>query len=555
VKSIAHYSTLLLAPLLLLAAGCSRAHYKESADTEVYKILQQKQEKLFGKADPFTIERTTTDRVSKLPHGFQPLAGTEPPPEGKAPEGEPPSLLSLNEAVLLAIESSRDYQSNKESLYLTALSLTLERHQWRPILSGSMSGRYEKTGVDEAWAADSQFGISQIFATGGSLSVALGTNLLHFITGDPRDVALSALTATLSQPLWRGAGAMVAQENLVQAERNVVYQIRSFLRYHKTFLVSVASGYYQVLGLRAVVDNEWRNYQQLILARERTEAMAKAGRLAAFQVDQARQNELSARDGWVHAVQQYRQSLDSFKITLALPTDANVDVDASELSRLLERGVLHPEIAEDAAVRQALERRLDLVTARDEVDDACREVEVAANGLGADINLVATMNAPSDPTRPTYFRFNNAAYSAGLDVNLPLDRQAERNNYRAALINLDSQQRSTDLQTDQIKQQVRQDWRTLQEARESYEIQCKSVDLAQTRVDSTTMLLQAGRAETRDLLDSQSSLLQAQNARISALVNHTVARLELWRDMETLGVTDQGDLKEDNRVAANTPTP
>ncbi len=553
-KSIARFALFLLPPLLLLGAGCTRAHYKKSADTDVYKIIQQKQEKLFGEAQPFTIERTPTDRISKLPRAFQPLPGTEPP-EGQSPEGEPPALLSLNEAVLLAIENSRDYQSNKEALYLNALSLTLERHQWQPLLSGSMSGKYQKAGSDEAWAADSQFGVSQIFASGASLGISLGTNLLHFITGDPRDVALSALTATLTQPLWRGAGALVAEENFVQAERNVVYQIRSFLRYHKTFLVSVASSYYQVLELRAVVGNEWSNYQQLIGARERTEMMAQAGRLAEFQVDQARQNELSARDSWVHAVQQYRQSLDSFKITLALPTDSNVDVDAEELPRLQERGILHPEIAEDAAVRQALARRLDLVTARDQVDDARREVEVAANGLGADINLVASMAAPSDATRPTYFRFNNAAYSAGLDVNLPLDRVAERNTFRSALITLNSQQRSADLQGDQVKQQVRQDWRTLQEAKESYEIQRNSVVLAQRRVDSTTLLLQAGRAETRDLLDSQSSLLQAQNALVNALVNHTVARLDLWRDMETLGVTDQGDLKEDNRVAANSRTP
>lgn len=541
---------ILILPAILLAAGCTRSHYRKSADDEVYKILQQKQERLFGKTQPFTVERTVTERLAKLPRGFQPLPGSEPP-EGKRPEGEPPALLSLNDAVLIGIENSREYQSHKEDLYLTTLALTLERHQWRPLFSGSVSGAREHTPDSNTWVGDSSFGISQAFATGASLTVALSTHLVRFFVGDPRDVSTASLSASLVQPLWRGAGAAVARENLIQSERDVVYEIRSFFRYHKTFLVSIASDYYQILELRAIVGNEWRNHQQLVNARERAEALAKAGRMAEFEVDQARQDELRTRNTWVHATQQYHQALDAFKITLALPADANVDVDAKELSKLIERGLVHPDIAETAAVEQALARRLDLVTARDRVADASRQVDVAANGLGADVNLVANASVPSESRQPP-LRFNQATTSIGIEADLPLDRKAERNTYRTALIQLDRTQRAADLMTDQVKQEVRLDWRTLQEARESYQIQLNSVALAQRRVDSTTLLLKYGRATTRDMLDSQSALLEAQNGLVNSLVNHTISRLELWRDLETLGVTDQGDLKEENRVAANT---
>ena len=98
---------------------------------------------------------------------------------------------------------------------------------------------------------------------------------------------------------------------------------------------------------------------------------------------------------------------------------------------------------------------------------------------------------------------------------------------------------------DEVKLDVRDAWRKLQEARASYDIQQTSLTLARRRVDSTTLLTQAGRANTRDLLESQDALLEAQNALTGALVDHTIARLEFWRDTGVLEVGENGMWKED----------
>ena len=47
-----------------------------------------------------------------------------------------------------------------------------------------------------------------------------------------------------------------------------------------------------------------------------------------------------------------------------------------------------------------------------------------------------------------------------------------------------------------------------------------------------------------DILDSQALLHNAQSALIGALVDHTVARVQLWQDTETLLVTSEGSLEE-----------
>jgi hypothetical protein len=66
------------------------------------------------------------------------------------------------------------------------------------------------------------------------------------------------------------------------------------------------------------------------------------------------------------------------------------------------------------------------------------------------------------------------------------------------------------------------------------------VTLAERRIESTRLNQQAGRAETRDILEAQEALRQANNALISARVDYHLARLSLWRDMELLRVDENG---------------
>jgi len=95
-----------------------------------------------------------------------------------------------------------------------------------------------------------------------------------------------------------------------------------------------------------------------------------------------------------------------------------------------------------------------------------------------------------------------------------------------------------------VKLNVRDAWRKLQEAKASYDIQQDSQELAEKRVESTTMLQDAGRASTRDVLEARDALLEAQNAVTKALIDHMIARLEFWRDIGILDVDENGMWKE-----------
>jgi len=443
--------------------------------------------------------------------------------------------------VALATARNRDYQRQKESLYLSALDLTLFRHNFATKWFGTFDGTYSRNEADESLTGGGEVGLNRLLEDGTQISTSIASDWLRYLTGDPRESLGSVLSATISKPLLRGAGKDVVMENLTQAERNVLYQIRTFSRYRKTFVVSIVSDYYRVLQALDRVKNAESNYKSLQLAYDQSNLKAMAGRLDMFEADQTKQQMLDARDNLAGAERAYQQALDTFKIRLAIPTDASIELDPNALEILSTMEVTEPEFNVDDAIQTALALRLDLATIRDQVDDARRKIKVSENALKADLNIIARANVDSTPDRQAgRLRFNDGSYSIGAQVDLPFDRKSERNNYRESLITLIQRQRDYEDGIDNVKLDVRNNYRSLVESAQRYKIQLLSLELAKERVKSTSLLFQAGRVQTRDVLESQNALLSAQNATTSTLVDYNIAKLSFYRDIEVLSVKPDG---------------
>jgi len=549
----------------LIIISCSSPEaYKQSADEEVGELLRHKQKSAFGSAEPFSVEWKPASLV-EVAGRAEDFDGSENPAisegagedDGSGATGDPaladedrlvawdgPTItLNLRDALFLANHNSWDYQSRKEDVYLSALSLTLERHRWDFIPSASIEGAYTLQDGEEFTSGGTSLGLTKLLSTGGSIGLSLGTNFLRFITGESNQSFVSAIGATITQPLLRGAGRTVALEALTQAERNTVYELRDFRRFQQTFAVSVASSFFRVLQQKDTVANEVANYKSLQVARARAEAMADAGRLPEFEVDQARQDELRARDRWISSVQGYEQSLDNFKITLGLRTDANIELDSQELELLSRELMESISLTEAEACQLAYHNRLDYLNTTDEVGDAQRKVEVAKDGFLAQLDLVGGADFGSDgPNNLFNLVPGDGTYSIGFDLDLPLDLKAERNIYRQSLITLERTRRRLQEDSDRIQLDIRDSFRNLDSASQSYEIQKQSVTLASRRVESTELLLQKGDATTRDLLESQSAFLEAKNAATRALIAYRLARQDLYSDMGILEIDAFGML-------------
>jgi outer membrane protein TolC len=383
-------------------------------------------------------------------------------------------------------------------------------------------------------------------------------------------------------------------ENLTQAERDTVYQIRSFNRFRQTFVVSVISQYYFVLQQLDFLKNAENNHKILIDIYGQTEKLVNAGRLPRYELDKVRQDKLNAQDIYIQTEKDYKQALDEFKIILSLPATAEFKLDENELAALKMSGPGRPdfsqiakagqerppqeltaeqtasleeeseliellqsdqydnrnagfneggEFSEEDVIKTALALRLDLANKADAIDDARRKILVAKDNLRTGLNLTAS----TGPSYSDYYIRHKGDFSdssiltgIGMQLDLPLDRMAESNVYRKALIALNQRQREFEEAMDTVVLEVRQDYRDLTNAAERHRVQLESLELAKKRFNKTLLLLQYGRANSRRVLDAQADLLRSQNAATEALVGHTVAMLNFYRDAGVLQVRPDG---------------
>ena len=495
------------------------------ADQETYKIIGDKWHDDFGQMTNYTIRDTvpTEEEIA-----------TEVPPSG---------VLALAKAVEIATKYNREYQTQKESLYLSALDLTLTRHEYAKRWFGTFDGQYLNSEDGEDNTLSSDFGVDQAFITASGIiaNAGLAIDWTRFLSGDQYTSMGSVLTASVTAPLLGRGGGKTAWENLTQAERNVLYRIRTFNRYRQTFVVSIISDYYRVLQQKDSLEVTRASYERQIESTNQLRMEVEVGQRAQSDADEAEQKLLSAENDLISEEQNYAQTLDRFKIRLSLPTDAEVTLDPNELEALGNMGVGLPEYTVEDAIEVALGGRLDLANTRNELEDAERKVVLAAEGLGVQLDLIGSANVDStEKTDFTRLRFHEGTYSVGFETDLPFDRKSERNAYREALISFQQKQRSYEEYIEEIKLDVHNAYRDLKETSESYRIQQVGLRLAERRLEQQRLLLDYGRGTVRLLLESEDALVQAQNAVTRALIDHLIAKLSFFRDIGILQVRPDG---------------
>jgi len=506
-------------------AGCAGHNYKKEADEQAYRIVDQKWRAEYGDKANY--------RISDV----------EPSPNDIQMEKAVaiPGVLTLPQAVALATAHNREYQRQREALYIKALDLRLTRHEFETQFFGGVSGGYSADRNDEAVGTEATVGFKRLLAGGARISTQVAVAWVDVLGGNLRGGLASILSATVTQPLLAGSEREIVTEGLTQAERDTLYQVRSFNRFRKTFVVSVIAQYYTVLQRSDRVNNARTNYSILAWLLERVEKLANAGRLPLLEVDEVRQETLKASNIYSEAEREYKQAIDEFKLTLSLSTTEELRLDEGEFEALRAAEMTDPDFSEDQVIEAAQLARLDLANSADAVLDAQRKVFVAADSLRAEANIVGTLGTTS-ARRADRRSLDSLSedFGVGLELDLALDRVPEQNVYRKALITLNRRQRDYEQAADTVNLQVRQAHRDLTEAAERYKVLSEALELAQRRFNNTFLLLQYGRASSRRVLQAQSDLFDAQNDAGQALVDYKVAILNFYRDTGVLHVRPDG---------------
>jgi Outer membrane efflux protein len=234
------------------------------------------------------------------------------------------------------------------------------------------------------------------------------------------------------------------------------------------------------------------------------------------------------------------------------------------------------DTAQDAAVRYALENRVDLMNARAQVVDAWRQLRVTANALLGVLNVGYNMQSQTAPGNNNFWAFSSATTAQQLSLNfqLPLNRLAQRNAYRTAIIDYQIARRSLMGLEDSIAAQVRFDVRQLHLFAENYKIQQKVVQSLYSQVESSLEVIVApvdpdqlkatgtsgaanAAALTSQYLTALSQLNGSQTKMYDIWLSFLATRMELYQDLERLPLDNRGvwiyEFGENPNVPCNPP--
>jgi outer membrane protein TolC len=533
-----------MALLVGWTGSCTPGHYSKFADRETKGILRFKSSKVpnsgRGIDDITPPSELTLDHLRRSQKGAA-FLGDRAHIEKNA------KIITLADALQFAVERNRPYRDQKESLYLLALDLTLARHQFAPIFVGAGTATTDRTqvevGVNDFITHSTQtvagsVGFSMLTKAGTRIAADLSTDFFRFLTGQLREVSDSELAVTITQPLLRGAGYLAVTEPLTQAERDTLYAIRDFTQFRKTFAVNITSQYYRTLQARDTAKNAHLAYTAFKGIVEREKGMAEANRRSLLSLGLIQQAEITYQRRWLAAIKLYEDQLDSLKIELGLPVSTPLILDEKELEKLK---LLDPPGTLDEAMRTAITTRLDLWNARDRLQDANRKIKVAKQDLLPSLASVVKYDVKGDPGADgLVLDGSRRKVSVGLELDFHLDKKAERNVLRASEVFDQKTKRDLDLAEEGVRQQIRADWRDLGLARQQYELAQRGMELSARQLQMAEEMLQVDRSTARDLIDAQQDLIEAQDLLTATLVNHTIARMTLWKDMGILFIKKDG---------------
>lgn len=471
-------------------------------------------------------------------------------PQGVGYVGEPGNtqavparVVTLEESFRLSQRSGREFLSAQEEYLLSAISLLIERHQWGPRFFNDTSASLSASGDDgdfyPALNVVNTLRATRRLPYGGSVEASWVWNateqLREQATGDYE--TSSAIVLSGNVPLLRGAG-LVAQESLIQAERNLVYQARAFERFRRTYLVDIANDYFSLIQTKQSIANQERQLKSLEQFVKGTQARVDAGRLDSFQTSIADNQMKSAISSLASLRESYLLSLERFKVRLGIPLDEVIDVTEQELN------IPEPDVAEAASAETALRLRLDLQNARDQLEDTRRGVVNAKDDLLPDLSVDGRVTIPTDPDNThagVNFSEGDVSYSLGATFSTPLDRRIERLNLRAAKIGLERATRDYDRQRDDIIVSARSAARNVELAR--FQLNIAEAQVESNRRRLRAQKLQEDLLEPQQIVDAENDLLNAENARDQSRTNLRNAVLNYLLQTDQLRVNRDGTLR------------
>ena len=441
-----------------------------------------------------------------------------------------PLVLSLREAVLLSLERSPALKVQALTVASRQTTVDEEEAAFEPKVTGSASRTWSprsSSGDVSTDRTDADAGVSALLPPGTSVSA--GT------TARWADGSSATLTASVTQPLLRGAFTAVNLARVRQARIDRFVSRHELAAYTSTLLADVEIAYWDtyLAGEQLAITRE-----SLSLAERQLEeigARVAVGRLAEIELAAGQAEVASRREALLTAEGRFETARVRLVRLLNPPGEARWEQEI----RLTEKPDVPADDVGDArrAVEVGLRLRPDLEQARLAVERGDLELVRTRNGIlpKLDLFLTGTGYGSGDTLGASWSGLpDEPAMSAGLRFEVPLgNRAAEARGERAAI-----SRRQADEALGNLELLAEAEIRTahIEALRAFRQIEATAVlrGLQVQKLAAETEKFRVGTSTAYLVAQAQRDLLNSQLSAVGASVGYLQALVRLYRSEGTL---------------------
>lgn len=451
----------------------------------------------------------------------------------------PQQILTLNDALSIALNKSYDIKSAELALTNTQKSLEAARLGLMtsinmdfvlPNYSRTLSNQFDPiTGSQQFFDYGYTTYESRLYFT-QPLIFTNGTFTLNgqlwrrsqFSSGRqiPEDY-YSNITFSYQQPLFAFNSL---RATLNRAEINYEKAQRNYSSASQDIIYNVESGFYILYQARENVLIAREKVKQTESSFQTAQNKFKAGLIAEVEALQLEVDLASSKNDLINSERNYIEANNNFKLLIGLSLNDNIEVAAK-----IEYNPVSINLTE--AINYALENRGELKNSEDDIELA----EMSVDEINSQGNITALITANYGINKDDYsfsdiFHQFDGSRSVAFTIHVPVFDWGENNRkVEAAEANLELNKLTLKNQKEQVEKEVMEAVNRINSAKARVEALSKSILLAKKSFEISQQRFQAGTITSFELQQMQLRLTDAKINSLNALIDYKLSLADLNR--------------------------
>ena len=432
---------------------------------------------------------------------------------------EPPVVLSLEQAIEMALEGNRSIQTAQNNLDTATFSLTTA-HSDFDVKARPFAGAGITDGNEE---------ISSGVSVYKTLPQGMRVSVSPHVSRRDGDYG-SALTLGMDVPLFRYFGELVNTQYIRSSEFSLRSSERSLTATKETIVLETIASFYNILEQKKNV--EMNRFLVERFKNHATIAQIKTdiGLAQPLDVYRSQIREKDAEVSLTDSLENLENARDHLKSILSIPQKTAIDVKDTPVD------VPAPDMDARQIEAIAFEHSISIKSALDQLNERRRAAKIAEHYLLPDLTLSAdyTRSGLDDDVSHDMFQRNDDTWRLFLTSSTDFARSSEKNAYQQSLIALKSTELNLADAKDQLSKEVRSQMDTLEKTKERIRLMEAQIHNALGKLELAEVKFNNGMADNFDMIEAETEHHRAKLQLLSAQIDYIVGTYRLRKTIGTL---------------------